>query len=169
MKRREMMGATLAAIPLLGATAMSTAQSPAVTDLAVIWEKWIAMWNGDLAMAEEIMAPDYKLHMSPLGGEDLSIYAGPRGMAGWIGQLHVAISPFVFEVQVQPLFGDDMIAGRWLATGTYKGGFPGAKAGPGTAVQFAGADFRRIQNGKVAEYWLSSDQIDLMKQLGMIG
>jgi len=36
--------------------------------------------------------------MSPLGSEDISVYAGPRGMAGWIGQLHAAIDPFVFDV-----------------------------------------------------------------------
>ncbi|WP_136619442.1 MULTISPECIES: ester cyclase [Mesorhizobium] len=167
MNRRDM-SATLAAIPLLGMTAMSTAQPTNDDELATIWDKWIAMWNGDLAMADQIIAPDYKLHMSPLGGEDLSIYAGPEGMAGWIGQLHAAIDPFVFEVQVQPLFGDGMIAGRWLASGTYKGGFPGAKAEPGTAIRFAGADFLRVENGKVLEYWLSSDQLDLIKQLGMM-
>jgi hypothetical protein len=169
MNRRDMTGATLAAIPLLGMTAMSTAQPTNDDELAAIWNKWIAMWNGDLAMADQIIAPDYKLHMSPLGGEDLSIYAGPEGMAGWIGQLHAAIDPFVFEVQVQPLFGDGMIAGRWLASGTYKGGFPGAKAEPGTAIRFSGADFLRVENGKVLEYWLSSDQLDLIQQLGMMG
>ena len=169
MRRRELMIGALAAIPLLGMTQMTKAQTTIDNELSAIWDKWIAMWNGDLAMADLIMAPDYKLHMSPIGGGDLSAYAGPRGMAGWIGQLHAAIDPFVFEVQVQPLFGDGMIAGRWLASGTYRGGFPGAKAEPGTPVKFAGADFLRIEDGKVAEYWLSSDQLDLMTQLGMLG
>lgn len=62
-----------------------------------------------------------------------------------------------------------MIAGRWLASGTYKGGFPGSTAEPGTQIKFAGADFLRIENGKIAEYWLSADQLDLLKQLGMPG
>jgi predicted ester cyclase len=169
MQRRDFMTATLAAIPLLGMTTMSNAQPNNDSELSAIWNKWIAMWNGDLAMADQIIAPDYTLHMSPLGGGDLSAYAGPQGMAGWIGQLHAAFDPFVFEVQVQPLFGEGMIAGRWLANGIYQGGFPGAKAEPGTAVKFAGADFLRIENGKIAEYWLSSDQLDLMTQLGMAG
>ena len=89
--------------------------------------------------------------------------------AGWIGQLHAAIDPFTFKVQVEPLFGNNMIAGRWLASGIYKGGFPGAKAEPGAPIEFAGADFLRIENGKVAEYWLSSDQLGLLRQLGMMG
>ncbi|MDR7126474.1 ester cyclase [Pseudotabrizicola sp. 4114] len=169
MKRRGMMTATLAAIPLIGMAAMTSAQPINDGELPALWDKWVAMWNGDLAMADLIMAPDYKLHMSPIGGSDLSGYAGAAGMAGWIGQLHAAINPFVFEVQVQPLFGDGMIAGRWLASGIYQGGFPGARAAPGTPVTFAGADFLRIENGKVAEYWLSADQLDLLSQLEIMG
>ena len=169
MMRRDMMMGTLAAIPLLGSTTMSQAKANVDGELSAIWDKWIAMWNGDLAMADLIMAADYKLHMSPLGGEDLSVYAGPKGMADWIGQLHTAFDPFVFEVQLQPLFGDGMIAGRWLASGIYRGGFPGSLAEPGTEVKFAGADFLRIEDGKIAEYWLSSDQLDLLKQLKMFG
>ena len=169
MRRRDLTIGALAAIPLLGMTAMSTAQSGNGSAFSDIWHKWIAMWNGDLAMADLIIAPDYRLHMSAIGGGDLSAYAGPAGMAGWIGQLHAAINPFVFDVQVQPLFGADMIAGRWLATGTYRGGFLGATAEAGTRIKFAGADFLRIENGKVAEYWLSADQLDLMTQLKMMG
>ena len=169
MMRRTMMMGSLAAIPLLGSTAMSQAQANVEGELSAIWDKWIAMWNGDLAMADLIIAADYKLHMSPLDGGDLSVYAGPKGMAGWIGQLHTAINPLVFEVQVEPLFGDGMIAGRWLANGIYRGGFPGALAEPGTEVKFVGADFLRIEDGRIDEYWLSSDQLDLLKQLKMIG
>lgn len=91
MMRRDMMIGTLAAIPLLGMTTMSSAEPTVVPELPQIWDKWIAMWNGDLTVADAIIASDYKLHMSPIGGEDLSIYAGPQGMAGWIGQLHAAI------------------------------------------------------------------------------
>lgn len=169
MNRRAMITASLATIPLLGATSMSHAQSNGNSELMAIWDKWIAMWNGNLALAEEIMAPDYRLHMVPIGGGDLSAYAGAAGMAGWIGQLHAAIASFVFDVQVQPLFGNGMIAGRWLASGIYKGGFPGAKAEPGTPIKFAGADFLRVENGKIAEYWLSADQLELMTQLKMLG
>lgn len=169
MMRRTMMMGSLAAITLLGSATKSQAQANVESDLSAIWQKWIAMWNGDLAMADLIIAADYKLHMSPLGGEDLSVYAGPKGMAGWIGQLHTAINPLVFEVQVEPLFGDGMIAGRWLASGIYRGGFPGALGELGTEVKFAGADFLRIEDGKIAEYWLSSDQLDLLKKLKMFG
>lgn len=146
----------------------STMNVSTATELATLWDRWIEMWNGDLAIADQIIASDYVLHMSPIGGGDLSSYAGPAGMAGWIGQLHAAIQPFRFEVQVQPIYSENMIAGRWIARGLYQGGFPGAKAPPGTAVEFAGADFLRVKGGQITEYWLSADQLDLLTQLKMV-
>lgn len=134
-----------------------------------LFQQWLRLWNGDLSLASGIVADDYRLNMVPMDGSDLSHYAGPSGLAGWIGQMHRAFSPLKFEVQVGPLFSSDMIAVRWVANGTYAGGMPGAKALPGTRVSFAGADFLRIQQGKIAEYWVSSDMLSLMAQLGMMG
>jgi hypothetical protein len=42
---------------------------------------------------------------------------------------------------------------RWTATGTYAGGFRGAKAHPGTTVSFTGTDTLCIKDGKFVEYW----------------
>lgn len=134
-----------------------------------IWGKWLALWNGNLAIAPDIIAPDYTLHMAPIGGGGLEQFAGPQGLAGWVGMLHGAIKPFRFSVQVAPLYDRDMIAGRWIAEGRYEGGFPGATAKPGTAVKFAGADFLRIKDGMIVEYWLSSDSLELIQQLGIKG
>ncbi len=138
-------------------------------DLSAIWADWIALWNGDLGRADRIIAADLKLHMTPLGGGDVASLASPAGMARWIGGLHAMITSLSFTVQVAPLYQGDMIAGRWLARGSYVGGFPGAKARPGTLIAFAGADFLRIADGKIAEYWLSADVLDLVGQLRVTG
>lgn len=134
-----------------------------------LWNDWIALWNGDLARAERIVAPDYAIHMAPLPGTDVARLRGPAGLAGWIGGLHTVFTPLRFTVQVEPLFDRDLIAGRWLAEGTYAGGFPGAAAAAGTPIRFSGADFLRVADGRIAEYWLSSDTTDLLAQLGMLG
>lgn len=57
------------------------------------------------------------------------------------------------------------VSGRWTATGTYAGGFPGARAEPGTVVTFTGTDTLRIERGKFAEYWVNSDTFQLLTQL----
>ena len=119
-------------------------------ELATIWTEWTALWNGDLSRADRLIAPDITLHLTPIGGGDVASLASPGGMARWIGGLHQAFVPLTFAEQVAPLFQGDMIAGRWLATGRYTGGFPGAKAQPRTPISFAGADFLRIAEGKIA-------------------
>lgn len=151
-------------------SATTTTVAPATrAQAAQLWADWLALWNGDLARAERIIAPDYVLHMTPMDGGDLARFAGPAGLAAWIGQLHALFQPMRFTVQVEPLIDRDLIAGRWLVEGVYAGGFPGAQAAPGTPVRFAGADVLRIADGKVVEYWLSSDVLDLMTQLQMLG
>ncbi len=138
-------------------------------DLQSIVSEWLSLWNGNLDAASRIIAEDYTLHMTPMDRSDLCQYAGPRGLAEWIRQMHSAFVPLTFEVQVPALFGENLIGVRWLATGTYAGGMPGARAAVGTRVSFAGADFLRVQGGKIAEYWLSSDILDLRTQLQMTG
>ncbi len=30
-----------------------------------LWDRWIELWNGDLALAEEIIHPEFALHRIP--------------------------------------------------------------------------------------------------------
>jgi predicted ester cyclase len=46
---------------------------------------------------------------------------------------------------------------------------PGATAPEGTEVTFGGIDIMRVADGRLAEYWVSSDGISLMQQLGALG
>jgi predicted ester cyclase len=72
-----------------------------------------------------------------------------------------------FRVEVGPLREDDLMAGRWIGEGRYAGGMPGASAEPGTLITFRGSDFFRLEGDRIAEYWVSSDGVHLMSQLGM--
>jgi len=36
------------------------------------------------------------------------------------------------------------------------------------AVEFGGIDMKRVEQGRIAEYWVSSDGAHLMAQLGMV-
>jgi hypothetical protein len=62
----------------------------------------------------------------------------------------------------------DFLIGRWRADGRYAGGFPGATAGAGTPVAFTGTDILRLSEGRLAEYWLNGDTLDLLRQLGAV-
>jgi len=78
-------------------------------------------------------------------------------------------SELTCSIEVGPIVEGDMIAARWTARGRYAGGIPGATVPEGTEVAFGGIDIMRVRDGRLAEYWVSSDGLALMQQLGALG
>jgi predicted ester cyclase len=78
-------------------------------------------------------------------------------------------SELTFAIEVGPIVEGDMLAARWIGRALYAGGIPGATAPEGTEVAFGGIDIMRVADGRLAEYWVSSDGIALMTQLGALG
>ncbi|MFF4384926.1 ester cyclase [Kitasatospora sp. NPDC001547] len=128
-------------------------------------DAWLRVWNGDYTQAPAIISPDFTVHAAMLDGGDGSGIRGADGLVNWIAQTRAAFPDLRFSVQVDPLVAGRHAFLRWTATGTYAGGFPGAKARPGTTVTFTGTDTLRINNGKFVEYWLNSDTLQLLTQL----
>jgi SnoaL-like polyketide cyclase len=76
-------------------------------------------------------------------------------------------SELTFTVAVGPIVERETVCARWEGRGRYAGGIPGATAEPGTEVAFGGIDIlRAAPDGRFAEYWVSSDGLALMAQLG---
>ena len=80
-------------------------------------------------------------------------------------------------VQLDPALADgDLEASHVVLTGTHKGDFMGIPPTGRTStvhgivisVKFSSADIIRIQDGKVAEHWGSSDTLSLMQQIGAV-
>ncbi|MFI9402417.1 ester cyclase [Nocardia sp. NPDC052316] len=128
---------------------------------------WMSLWNGDYAVAEQVVAPDFRLHAALLGGGDGSVVHGPDGLAEWIAQTRAPFTELVFSVEVGPIVERDHLAIRWIAVGTYHAGFPGATAPSGTAVRFTGTDILRLARDRIAEYWVNSDMHVLLATLGV--
>ena len=74
----------------------------------------------------------------------------------------------VFSIEVGPIGDGEMVAARWVARGNYGGGLPDATTPARMAVEFGGIDTMRVEQGKIAEYRVSSDGAHLMARLGMI-
>jgi predicted ester cyclase len=80
-------------------------------------------------------------------------------------------SPFSelrFTIEAGPIAEGEIVAARWTGRGIYEGGMPGATAPAGTRVKFSGTDLLRIESKKFVEYWVSSDSLHLMQQLGAV-
>ncbi|PPK68581.1 ester cyclase [Actinokineospora auranticolor] len=130
-------------------------------------DNWLALWNGDYILAYRLVTNDFTVHAALLDGGDGSALNGPTGLVGWITKTRAAFPDLRFTVEVGPIADGDHVALRWVATGTYDGGFPGATARPGTPVRFTGTDFLRMAGDRIAEYWLNSDTHLLVTQLGV--
>lgn len=130
-------------------------------------DAWLTLWNGDYAAVGDIVAPDFAAHASMMDGGDGSAVRGPDGLVDWIAQIRAAFTELVFTVQVGPIADRDHLVIRWIAVGTYGGGFPGATAPVGTALRFTGTDIVRIAQGLIVEYWVNSDTHVLLTTLGV--
>ncbi|WP_381795922.1 ester cyclase [Streptomyces niveus] len=129
------------------------------------FDTWVDVWNGDYTGAHRVVSPDFRIHAALLDGSDDGAIRGADGLVEWIGQIRGAMPDLRFAAEVGPLVDGDFVAARWTATGTYAGGFPGARAEPGTVVTWTGTDILRTEHGQIVEYWLNADSLPLLAQL----
>lgn len=139
--------------------------SNAAADTAGLWQQWGDLWNGK-AGAAELAAPEFTIHAALIDGSPSSVLRGPEGLAAMIAQIRAAFPDLTFTTEVGPLRDGDFLIGRWRADGHYAGGFPGATAAAGTPIAFTGTDILRLSDGRLVEYWLNGDTLDLLRQLG---
>jgi predicted ester cyclase len=133
-----------------------------------LWLPWLKLWNGDLSVADEIIAPSFVAHFAPAGSSPGEV-RGPEGLKGWIGGAMAAFTDHSFTTTVGPLADDDKVAGRWVFRGTYRGGIPGSSpTAVGKQVEYAGIDIFRVEGGKLVEYWLCADILQMLQQIGVI-
>lgn len=134
-----------------------------------LWEPWAALPNGDLFLAEAIIAPDFVAHAAPITGSGSSEVRGRDRLEGWIRGIHAVIPDIEFTTQVGPMAEGDLVSGRWIARGTYGGGMPGLPdSAVGNVVNFTGTDTWRVVEGQIAEYWANADSLLFMQQLGAV-
>ncbi len=133
-----------------------------------LWQSWNKLWNGNLSIADDIISPNFVAHFAPVGSSPGEV-RGPEGLKQWIGGAVGAFTGYSFTTTVGPVADEDSVAGRWLFRGTYQGGMPGASPNAvGKHVEYAGMDLFRVENGKIVEYWLCADTLQLLQQVGVI-
>ncbi|MEJ7649918.1 MAG: ester cyclase [Nakamurella sp.] len=125
---------------------------------------WVELWNGEYAIAAEIISESNRVHAAMFDGGDGSAVAGASGMVDLVTQMRSLMTDPVFSVEVGPIVDGEFVVVRWVADGHYAGGMPGAGAAPGTALTLRGTDILRVAEQQVVEYWLNADTLDLMTQ-----
>ncbi len=121
------------------------------------------VWNrGNFALLDEIVASDFVVHL-PTPADDIH---GPEGVTHFFGALREAFPDLHFTIEDLIADGDRVVT-RWTARGTHRDEFQGIPP-TGKQVRLTGTDIDRIAGGKVVECWTTSDDLGLLRQLGMV-
>jgi steroid delta-isomerase-like uncharacterized protein len=114
--------------------------------------------DGNLAVADELMAHDFVEHTNPAGSGITGFKQFVSGLAMAFPDLHITIEDMVAE-------GDKVVV-RVTVRATHKGTFMGSIAATGKEVTFTGVDIFQISDGKIIGRWNQRDLLGLLQQLG---
>jgi predicted ester cyclase len=117
--------------------------------------------QGNLAVADEVIAPDFVNHEAPPGHSQ-----GPESMRALAGMLRTAFPDLHFTIE-ELIAEGDLVAGRVTMRGTHQGPYMGM-APTGRRVEQAHMHFVRFQDGKAFEHWGVRDDVGLLRQLGLL-
>ena len=117
--------------------------------------------GGDMTVADELLAPDYKRYISPTAAP-LTVDIQKQRLAG----IRAAFPDWHLTVEDMIAVGD-RVAFRATACGTHQGAFQSI-APTGKHVTVSAIDIVRIENGKFVEHWGGPDLLNLLQQLGTV-
>lgn len=135
-----------------------------------LWDAWNRLWNGDYAIADDYVSRTMRVNIPEFGMPDPTTLSDGPQVASWIAAFRSSYEDdAAITGELGPFFVGDYAIGRWVFRGTWRGGRPAtATVRPGTDVAFRGVDILRFEDGRIAEYWLTDDQLDLYAQLGAV-
>ncbi len=110
-----------------------------------LYRRWLyELWNGDLAVAEEICASDFVGHWP----HEPAKVRGPHALAAVVDETRAYFDQLDFIAELGPVVQGDLVAARWRGRGSIKG----------SSVSLAGHDFLRVRDGRFSEYWVIAEQ-----------
>jgi steroid delta-isomerase-like uncharacterized protein len=113
--------------------------------------------QGNLGLADELMAPDYAEHWSPASSGIAGFRQFAMGLAVAFPDLQVTVEDLIAE--------GNRVAARVTVRATHKGAFAGL-APTGRQVSFEGIDIFEIEGARIVGRWNLRNLLSLMEQLG---
>jgi len=119
-----------------------------------------AINDHDMDGAAELITEDYMLHdpMEP------NFRGGREAFKEMCGGFFDAVRDFSCDIEDQVGEGD-RVATRWTCSGCQTKDLPGIP-NKGGCFNMSGITISRVADGKIAEEWVSMDNLGMLKQLG---
>ena len=119
------------------------------------------LWGrGNLAVADEIVAPDYVRH----DPGDPFPARGPEDVKRLVSMLRAMLPDLRIEVEDMIAEGDKVVS-RYTGVATDTVGFMG-RPPTGKAIRAAAIQIFRLAGGKIVESWAVRDDLGTLRQLG---
>lgn len=119
--------------------------------------------GGNLDLIDELTVDDFVDHEQALPGQP----PGKDGVRFFVSAVRAAF-PDIKVKTIEPTLADgNLEACHVIMTGTHSGDMAGVPA-TGKSVEFDGTDIIRVEDGKVAEHWGTTNNLSLMQQIGAI-
>jgi steroid delta-isomerase-like uncharacterized protein len=120
------------------------------------------VWNkGDFDFVDKNFSADFVNH-GTLPGQP----SDRDGIKWVIRNTRNAIPDLYLSIEDMVAEGDKVVT-RWLAKGTHKGDFMGAKP-TDNKISVSSIVIDRIKDGKIVEAWSNRDDLGLLQQIGLI-
>ena len=125
---------------------------------AIVRKMFEAFNKQDLALLDELIAPDYVDHPRQL-----------RGLESYKQHLTMFYKSFPDSHEtIEDIIAEgDKVCIRVKGTGTHTGEYRGL-APTGKKITWEAVSIWRIVDGKIIEMWAVADELDILKQLGVI-
>lgn len=102
-----------------------------------LYQRWInELWAGE-TIAGELVSDDFVGHWPT---RDIH---GPEELQAIVDDTRSQLRELMFVVDVGPFVDGDLVAARWISTGSNKRG----------PARFTGNDILRVADGRIVEYW----------------
>jgi hypothetical protein len=108
-----------------------------MTTAKVLYQRWInELWAGK-PIAAEVVSTDFVGHWP-----DREV-RGPDELQAIVDETQNMFSELRFLIEVEPFVERDLVAARWIGTGSTRDG----------PARFTGNDILRFADGRFVEYW----------------
>ena len=119
--------------------------------------------GGDFSLIDELVLDGFVDHQESMPGQP----EGKEGVKFYADAVRTAF-PDLSVKTTEPALADGNLESAYVTlAGIHQGDFLGIPAS-GKTVEFSGIDIIRIEDGKVAEHWGSTDMLGLMQQIGAV-
>ncbi|MDR7083624.1 putative ester cyclase [Arthrobacter ginsengisoli] len=117
--------------------------------------------SGNLALVDELTMDGFVDHEEGLPGQP----PGKEGVKYFVNTMRSAFPDIKVKEITPSLSAGNMEACHVVLTGTHRGELTGIPP-TGKSVEFDCTDIIRVEEGKVAEHWGTTDNMSIMRQIG---